>query len=142
MSSYELTLSPERPTRNAVTGRFMKGIVPANKGKKWDDFMSKSAQKRSAKGWKNLELHRHRPDNAGRPPKPVIAIYDQKLYHFGNIRDAGAWCHGRRENVRRCCAQNSHPTGSGKAAHNTDHRYMGIRFYYESDHAIWSSKIS
>lgn len=57
MSSYELTLSPERPTRNAVTGRFMKGFVPANKGKKWDDFASKKAQRRMKKGWKNLPLY-------------------------------------------------------------------------------------
>ena len=142
MSSYELTLGSERPTRNAVTGRFMKGHVPANKGKKWDDFMPKRAQKRCAKGWKNLESHRHhRWDNSGRQPKPVIAIYENKLLYFGSIHAAGEWCHALCENVQRCCALNSHPTGRGKAAQNTDHRCKGVRFYYESDHAIWSSKI-
>lgn len=34
---------------SGLTGRFEKGHVPNNKGKKWDDYMSKDAQERSRK---------------------------------------------------------------------------------------------
>lgn len=142
MSSYELTFSPERPERNPQNGRYLKGHVPANKGKKWNDYCSKSAQRRMKKGWKNLALYRVHPDNCGRPKRPVVALSSSRILYFKCINDAATWCNGAASNIRRCCAQNSHPTGSGKAAQNTDHRYMGIRFYYESDYAIWSSKIS
>ena len=144
MSSYELTLSPERPDRNPVTGRFLPGHIPANKGRKLDEYCSKKAQRRMRKGWVNVIKYRpkHRPDTSGRCRKPVAAISDDgRLTVYPFIGAAALAVGGSRESVRRCCAQNSHPTGSGKAAHNTDHRYMGIRFYYESDHAIWSSKI-
>ena len=29
----------ERPKRNPITGRFLKGVAPHNKGKKWSDYM-------------------------------------------------------------------------------------------------------
>jgi hypothetical protein len=47
-----------------------------------------------------------------------------------------------RENVRRCCKFNRKgvaPTKSWKRV-NTDHKYKGLRFYYESDN-IWLEKI-
>ena len=37
MSYGELTLPPVWTGRNRLTGRFLKGHVPANKGKKWSD---------------------------------------------------------------------------------------------------------
>ena len=57
----------------------MKGNVPANKGKKWDEFLSKRKQKRCAKGWKNLDLYRPkgRPDFGALRQKRVIAINDE-----------------------------------------------------------------
>lgn len=40
MSSYgELTLPPVWTGINKQTGRFLKGHVPANKGKKWSEYM-------------------------------------------------------------------------------------------------------
>ena len=79
MSYGELTLPPVWTGINKKTGRFLKGHVPANKGKKWSDYMGKRAQKRAAKGWKNLDLHRNkngRPDTAGRCRKQVVAVMD------------------------------------------------------------------
>lgn len=96
MSNYELKLPPVRPQRNPLTGRFLKGCVPANKGKKWDEFMSKRSQRRSAKGWKNLEKHRVRPATAGRKPKQVAAARmkpgksTSKTTLRGGLRVAGA----------------------------------------------------
>ena len=74
----ELYIPEEWSGRNAVTGCFLPGHVPHNKGRKLGDYMTKRAQRRSAKGWKNVVLHRSktRPDNAGRSPKQIIAVED------------------------------------------------------------------
>ena len=51
MSDYgELRLPPVVTHVNKQTGRYMKGHVPANKGKKWSEWMSKRGARRSAKG--------------------------------------------------------------------------------------------
>ena len=76
MSNGELCFEPVFSGRNPKTGRFVKGHQPANKGKKWDEYMSKRNQRKAARGWKNLDIHRHRSENAGRPKKPVIAVMD------------------------------------------------------------------
>ena len=144
MAYGELYLPPEVPKRNAVTGRFMKGHVPANKGKKWSEYMSKRAQKRAAKGWKNLDKYRPktRADNAGRSRKQVIAVMDDGSWKvFSYLGSAGAWVGGSRENVSRCCRCNAARHKNKKTgAINTDHKYLGIRFYFEDDD-IWTTKI-
>ena len=130
MSYGELTLPPVWTGINKQNGQFLKGHVPANKGKKWSDYMGKRAMKRAAKGWKNLDLHRNkngRSDVAGR---------------------LGIACN--RENIGRCCRCNEAKKickhdwrpGQQKGASrvNTDHKYMGIRFYFESDN-VWTTKI-
>jgi hypothetical protein len=154
MSYGELTLPPVWDGINKQTGRFLKGHVPANKGKKWSDYMCKRAQKRCAKGWKNLDKHRNkngRADTAGRCRKQVVAVMDDGswlLFHY--IGPAAAWVGGSRENVGRCCRYNQAKKvckhdwrpGQAKGASriNTDHRYMGIRFYFENDN-VWTTKI-
>ena len=35
----ELYIPIERPTRNLITGKFLKGHIPHNKGKKISDYM-------------------------------------------------------------------------------------------------------
>jgi hypothetical protein len=40
----ELYIEPERPQRNALNGRFLKGHTPHCKGLKWDDFIPKEKQ--------------------------------------------------------------------------------------------------
>jgi len=150
MSYGELTLPPVWTGINKENGRFLKGHVPANKGKKWSEYMGKRAMKRAAKGWKNLDLHRNkngRADNAGRCRKPVIAVTDDGDFrYFSYLEAAAQWCGGSRENVGRCCRQNhsqrplNDTHGRPTAKVNTDHKYMGIRFYFESDN-VWTTKI-
>lgn len=143
MSYGELTLPAVFTGVNRKTGRFLKGHVPANKGKKWDEFMSKRAQRRSSKGWRNLDLYRNkngRSDCAGRCRKSVVAVMgDGRWLVFGYVGAAAEWlrqCHptANRENISRCCRQN---TAGGR---NTDHGYYGVRFYFESDN-VWTTKI-
>ena len=154
MSYWELTLPPIRTGVNAKTGRFMKGHVPANNGKKWSEYMGKRAQKRAMKGWKNLDKHRNkngRSDVAGRCRKKVVAVMDDGSFLvFPYIGPAAEFVDGNRENVGRCCRCNQakkvlkrdwrpgQPKGASRV--NTDHRYKGIRFYFETDN-IWTTKI-
>lgn len=145
MAYGELYIPPERPKRNAVTGHFLPGHTPHNKGKKWSEYVGKRAQKRMAKGWKNLELHRNkngRPDTAGRCRKEVIAVEDDGTWHhFTYLGTAAQWIGGSRENVGRCCRSNQERHVNLKTGKvNTDHKYMGIRFYFETD-SIWCEKI-
>lgn len=158
--STELYIPPTpqpKPTVDKKTGRYLPGHVPANKGKTWDEYMTKRAQRRAAKGWKNCEIgHAYghkKPDAAGRRPKPVVAITDDGILHaFSFIGAAALWCGGCREDVGRCCRENhaqrfnkrswskGRPKGSGHI--NTDHRYKGVRFYFEADREIWMPKFN
>lgn len=144
MERYELYLPPERKPYNPMNGRFLKGHTPHNKGKKWNEWAGKRAQKRMAKGWKNLDKYRPttRPDTAGRCRKMIIAVRDDGSWCcLPYIGAAGVWVGGNRENVRRCCQFNQRRHVNRKTGKiNTDHRYMGIRFYFESD-PIWMEKI-
>lgn len=155
MSYGELYIPTDRVSRNLLTGRFMKGHVPANKGKKWDEYLPKRTQRRMRKGWKNLELYRptERPDTAGRCRKGVIAVMDDGTWKMFTYLGAAAEWIGccNRENIARCCRMNQskkvckhdwrqgQPKGASRI--NTDHRYKGIRWYFETDD-IWTTKIA
>ena len=141
----ELYLPPVLPDYNLKTGQFKKGHVPYNKGKKWSEYMTKRAQKRCAKGWKNLDKFRPttRPDTSGRCRRPIIAVMDDGKWLF--IPDAvraHQWLgKGTRENIGRCCRCNEERRVNKKTGKvNTDHRYTGIRFYFDSD-SEWMKKI-
>lgn len=127
MSSYELTFSEERPQRNFVNGRFLKGSEPHNKGKKWDEYMSKEGQERAKKGWKNMHRQEIRPANSGRPRRAVIALVDGRPRYIKDIATAGRLINGRLGNVQRCCAENK------KNGYERVHTYKGIAFFYEDD---------
>lgn len=142
--SYELYLEPIKPTRNRKTGHFLKGHEPHNKGKKWSEYMGKRAQKRAAKGWRNVQEHRPttRPDTAGRCRKQVVAVLDDGRFRvFEHLQPAAEWVGGSRENVGRCCRQNESTAILRKGAHkgtiNNDHKYNGVRFYFMSNDAWW-----
>lgn len=160
--STELYIPPiprPKPTTDPKTGRFLPGHVPANKGKTWDEFMSKRGQRKSAKGWKNIDEHRSENGKkyGGRNRKPIVAITDDgKLRVFKDSYLAEMWLKKHtgkscnRENIGRCCRYNASRKvckhswrpgqKKGSTTINTDHRYMGIRFYFESD-KTWYSKI-
>ena len=156
----ELYIPIERPKCNPVNGRFVKGHVPFNKGKKWDEYMPKKSRRGCRKGWKNLQKYRPtmRPDTSGRCRKQVVSVTDDgKFTVHPYVLAAAEWLARRigescnRENVGRCCrmnasgkvCQHSWRPGQkkGSATVNTDHKYKGIRFYFESDIEIWKGKV-
>ena len=144
MSYGELTLSPERKQRNAVNGQFLKGHVPHNRGKKWGEYMSRRSQERSSIGWKNVLVHTgKRSECCGRMKRKVIAVMPNgKWYSFGSIAEAANSTGSIRENISRCCRLNASGRKNMKTGKtNTDHKYDGVRWYYDDDNN-WLVKIS
>ena len=140
--AYELRI-PDKPLqRNPLNGRFLKGHTPANKGKKWSEYMSKRGQRKAKKGWKNLDLYRPKGSpSAGRKKKAVIAVNDTgKWIYFPTVAEAGRLMGISKDNISRCCRENEAGTKNRKGLINTDHKYKGLRFYYESDEK-WTTKI-
>ena len=144
MSYGELTLAPVWTGINKQNGQFLKGHTPHNKGKRWSEWMSKRGQRKVRRTTTKNLMHRpkSRPDNAGRCRVPVVAVRDDGTWCvLPYVGAAGEWVGGCRENVRRCCQCNqARHVNKKTGAVNTDHRYMGIRFYYESD-SQWTEKI-
>lgn len=156
---YIPLIKPKPKGYNPANGRFLKGHVPFNKGKNWDEVMPKRSQRRAKRGWKNLEKYRptSRPDTAGRCRKQTVALTDDgRFFVFGYLGAAAEWLqrktgeHCSRENIGRCCRENesrkplSRPWSKrngkeGDKQPNTDHRYKGIRWYFEGD-PTWMEK--
>lgn len=132
-------------TRKDPRGRFMKGHVPHNKGKKMNEWMSEESQRNVRKGWENLDKYRNchgRADNAGRSRKMVVAVHNNGRHHIFRFAGAAAgWLGGSRENICRCCRNNQARHENKKTGKiNTDHQYKGIRWYFATD-PIWQEKI-
>ena len=149
MSSYELRLEPIRVERNPVSEQPRKQRTSPRKGKTWDDFMSKESQDRCAKGWNNLNIYRkgafkNSRGKSGMPGRQVVAVFDDGRFEkFESIKQAGRFAEVRYSCVSVCCTRNLERKEfkRKKGTSCTDHRCMGIRFYYEDD-PIWTTKIS
>ena len=73
----ELYIPPQRLNRNPINGRFLKGSIPHNKGKKWDDYIPSHKRESMIKG---LALGRTgNPNIAGCNAKKVVAIKSGRL---------------------------------------------------------------
>lgn len=141
MNEHELNLPPEKRNHNAVTGCFLRGSTPWNKGKKWDEYLSKRKQKRCARGWKNLRLFAPRAPNAGKNKKAVIGILDDGTWaYFSFLGEAAEKLGISRENIGRCCRENEKGETKKFKKPNTDHKYKNIRWYFETDNK-WTTKI-
>ena len=135
----ELYIPQERAGRNAQTGQFLPGNSPHNKGKHWSDYMGKRAQKRAARGWKNIVEHPG-PGNTGRlgeqSQTQVVAVgYRGNWLVFPSCTKAAEWIGSTASNISRCCRWNR-DQHHGKS----DFKVCHVRFYYENDNQ-WARKI-
>lgn len=143
--NYELKVEAKPSFVNRENGQFLKGHVPFNKGKKWQEWQTKEGRAKSAKGWKNLDIYRpkKRSDNAGRCGQKMVAVLDDGRWKvFKTISDASRFFGIQPRNITRCAMCNKagvNPTRSWKRV-NTDHKYKGMRWYYESDD-LWIEKV-
>ena len=148
MSSYELRLEPIRVKRDPVAEQPKKRRTSPRKGKTWDDFLSRESQERCAKGWENLNIYRktavrNSRGKSGTPGRQVVAVFDDGRFEkFESLEQAGRYVGVNYTCISVCCKRNK----EGKAFKRrkgipyTDHRCMGVRFYYEDD-PIWITKI-
>lgn len=114
----ELVIDRARPQRNLVTGRFLKGHTPSNKGRKWSEWMSKKSQLHAMKGWKNLKGRR---DIGGWNAKKVVMIReDGRWFVFSSASEAGRKTGIQDTNIRSYCRKKRRTAG-------------GFRWFYESD---------
>lgn len=142
MSNWELKIGPERVSRNPVTGRFVKGCTPHNKGKRWGEYMSKQKQEEQIK-----RLRQIRRDHPTKPKVKVVAVNNHgRFVFFDSVTEASIWAGTCDANIHHCCTYNSDrkvlrsTRGKLTGKVNTDHKCKGIRFYFKSD-PIWMEKI-
>nr|DAN43073.1 MAG TPA: PROTEIN/DNA Complex catalytic motif, Helix-turn-helix DNA [Caudoviricetes sp.] len=123
----ELYIPIERPERNLVNGRFLKGHTPHNKGKKWADYMDMRKAKRIKRiGVKNL-VRNYRI--SGWNAKPVVAIKDDELVGiYPSASEAGRKAGICGRNIISCC--------SGKRKHAG-----GYQWFWENDNT-WCNLIN
>lgn len=75
---------PETWFKCLMNGRYRKGHTPANKGKKWSDYMSEDKQAKIRAAAAVSMLGKRNP-NAGRKGKPIVAIKEGKRRRFDSI---------------------------------------------------------
>lgn len=124
----ELYIPIERPTRNLVNGRFLKGHSPHNKGKKLK-FHSRWSKRRCLK---NLEKGRSIPHKTGggTNKKAVVAIKDRKLVgRYDSVISAGEKLNITPSHISDVCLK--------KKGHKT---VRGYKMYFESDND-WFTEI-
>lgn len=123
----ELYIPQERPTRNLVNGRFLKGHIPFNKGKKWSDYID---GRKKRKMLKKLSLGRKgNPSIAGHNARQVVALKDKRLiavYPSSNAAERKTGICSR--NIRSCCY------GIRKHA-------RGYEWFFEDDNQ-WINKVN
>lgn len=112
----ELYVEPVWKGYNAVTGRFLKGHVPHNKGKKWDEWMDMRKAKRVKRiGMRNLH---GRSDFGGWNAQPVFALDDDgnTVGWFASTYDA--------ERKTGICSRNIRYVLEGKRKHAGGYRWV------------------
>jgi len=121
MSNWDLT-DEGYIARNFQNGRFLKGHVPHNRGKKWSEWLDGRKQRKIRRiGLKNLE-GKGRMDLGGWNARKVVALReDGKPFIFSSASEAGRITGLIGRNIIRCC--------QGKCKHCGKFRW----FYWESD---------
>lgn len=99
----ELYIPIERPNRNLTTGRFLKGSIPHNKGRKASEYMTPEGLANSIRmGRKNLKPNKNL---GGHNKRAVIAITDEGkiVGWFESAEDAGRKIGVRGSAIRNVC---------------------------------------
>jgi hypothetical protein len=108
----EMDQSEYTSTYNKQNGRFLKGNVPANKGRSWSEWMPKKAQKKIL-----ANLDRVRPKGGN----PIIPGYNRKkvvmvtpkgnCVVFESATEAARLLNLQRRNISHCCEGKRHRCG-------------------------------
>lgn len=91
-----------RPARNAMNGRFLKGHVPHNRGKSWEEWMDM----RKARKIKRIAMRNLRPNmsiGGWNRRKVVLVTDDGKWVSFESATEAAQVMNLNRRNIAHCC---------------------------------------
>ena len=97
-------------------GQFPKGNTPANKGKKWDEWLPKEKQEKV----KACLVHSGNKKIGGWNKKAIAAVKDGKVVFFESSKDAEAKTGINARNIRHVCNKERKKAG-------------GIEWYYYDD---------
>lgn len=115
--SHELHIPHKYPDRNPLNGRFNKGHIPHNTGKKWKDYMDKKTIRKLKKQLRENAKYLVPPDTS----RKVVGIKDGKLYGiFKSATLAANHLGVNLSNIVHCCA------GRQKTC-------RGYQWFYEED---------
>ena len=91
-------------------GQFPKGHTPANKGKKWDEWLSPEMQEKV----RACLTHTGNKKIAGWNKKAVAALKDGKVVFFESSKDAEAKTGINARNIRHTCKKERNFAGGCK----------------------------
>ena len=80
----ELNLGPVLPGRNPCNGRYNKGHITHNKGRKWDEWMDS----RHHSHVKSNLTNRGNPNLGGWNKKPIVTIINGRFVRYESTREA------------------------------------------------------
>lgn len=113
----------ERPKRNPITGRFLKGVAPHNKGKKWSDYMDGRKHNKVLKCLQRIG----NPKLAGSNAIRIVGIKDGKLLSvFESSNHAYRKTKICARNIRSCCHKKRNHAGGVKWFFETDNEWIKI----------------
>ena len=113
------------PARNYVTGRFLKGHIPHNKGKKWADYLDGRKARRILRiGMKNLH---GRSDIGGWNKRAVVGVMeDGRHFYFESATKAAELTGLQRRNITNCCQGKRKRCGNFKWFYFEDSRWTQL----------------
>lgn len=118
----------QRPQYNLLNGQFLKGHTPDNKGKKWDEWMPKRAQKRILKNLDRVRPKGGNPNLPGSNRKRVVMVTPKGNWAvFESATDAAKKMNLIRRNISHCC--------EGKR------KRCGGRWWYFADDDRWIEQL-
>jgi hypothetical protein len=121
----ELYLEPIRLNNNPTNGRFIKNRIPHNKGKKWNNWLSETEQKKILK---NL-THQGNANIGKYQGEKIVGIKNGKFHGvFDHSNEAGIKLNLCSRNIRSCC-------------HGKRKSCGGINWFYEKDFEKWNQLI-
>lgn len=130
----ELHLGPVRLERNPLNGQFLPGHTSPQKGRSRTEWLSPEVDKR-LRAQAAQFMKRPRPHTGGCKKHPIVMVTDDgRFCRFESSGDAAQKMKIWDSAVRRCARHNLLDD------ENSDHKYKGVRWYYEDDNK-WIAKI-
>lgn len=107
---YDLDVLLGQVPYRKSNGQFPKGNIPANKGKKWDEWLTKEQQEKILSGMKHIG----RKDIGGWNRKAIAGVKGDKVVFFESSKDAEGKLGICARNIRSVCAKKRHQAGGIK----------------------------